>query len=158
MNPTLSPTLAPTLSPTLTPTVSPTEPPTIDIQIAVQDGIQMEMRGIDSMNANEVFEFEKQTGEYYAYYHNDFVDDDAVFGFEAVVTVTNRESAAGTLLVTFSTRMRYFTTDLGINYQDLVTNPFQERSDRTFYVNAYLQADGEFEDLESVSSVTLSSS
>ncbi len=110
------------------------------------------------MNANEVFEFEKQTAEYYAYYHNEFVDDDTVFGFESVVTVTNRDSSANVLVVTFSTRMRYFTTDLGVNYQDLVIDPFQERSDRAFYVSAYLQADDEFEDLESVSSLVLPTS
>lgn len=100
--------------PMLSQTVSPMELPMIYLQAVAQDGIQKGMRGLDLMNGNEVFVVEKQTWGYYAYYHNNFVVDDDVFGFENIVTVTNRDLTAGTVVMSsFSTRMRYFTTNLG---------------------------------------------
>jgi len=110
------------------------------------------------MSTNEVLTFERQTEAYYAYFHNIFKDNDDVFGVEAEVFLTNRTSGDNVLLVTFTARMSYFTTDSSIAFEYLIIEPFQQQSDRDFYVDEYLKADDEYQNLRSVSSVSLRNS
>lgn len=155
INPSLEPSRAPSSLPSLKPSFVPSSLPTFEVQVEIQNGIQMEMRGIESMSTDEVLTFERQTEEYYAYFHNIFKDNDDVFGVEAEVFLTNRTSGDNVLLVTFTARMSYFTTDSSIDFKNLITEPFQQQSDRDFYVDEYLKADDEYQNLRSVSSVSL---
>lgn len=157
-NPTIAPTGAPVVAPTFFPTPQPTFAPTetnptensnIDLQRKAMRGLQMTLRGIDSLSENAIEGWAQETAAFCtSRYANDYVGG----AFRTNVAVTNvlepsnnrrsmrgseRNLQADDVIVTYNQVVSYSNVGVeivDINEEYFAKAPFDSLEDRSNYV------------------------
>jgi len=144
-------------------TNAPTLSPTYPIQLSVQPNLVMGLFGITELTESEVVTFEEQTANFMQDFYN--YDAGAIFDVVATVEVTDTFLEASDmvggqrflqdnpLIVKYTTEITYRTSDPNLDAQSLVSEPFASEESRNFFVDQYLKADGEFQDLSGISPI-----
>jgi len=110
--------------------------------------------------------YQTRTAQFIEFFYNADVNNDIVFDVTAIVTVTNqtpqqtrkleaRYLQEDSIVVTYTTKLTFKTSDPESDPQELVVAPFETEFLRGIYVYQFLKEDGEFADVTGVTSVAL---